>query len=138
MFRKYQLAVWRSIHNFYSHFSKVTFSRIVEPCLFPFTNQFFFWTVVQTDLQVGHCLSCYPFLLTDLFTFLHWKSSLYITHWPFLFYHWLCYWYSVECLYHADWADTLVHTPETLPSNINHKLDTSGGCDVDNYWIMPF
>jgi hypothetical protein len=38
MFRKYQLAVWRSIQNFYSHFTKVTrkcecFSRIVEPCI---------------------------------------------------------------------------------------------------------
>jgi hypothetical protein len=37
MFRKYQLAIWRSIQNFYSHFTKVThkcecFSRIVEPC----------------------------------------------------------------------------------------------------------
>ena len=37
MFRKYQLAVWRSIQIFHSHFTKVTrkckcFSRIVEPC----------------------------------------------------------------------------------------------------------
>jgi len=35
MFRKYQLAVWLSIQNFYSHFTKVTrkcesFGRIVE------------------------------------------------------------------------------------------------------------
>ena len=39
MFRKYQLAVWRSIQNFYSHFTKVTrkcecFSHIVEPWLY--------------------------------------------------------------------------------------------------------
>jgi len=39
MFRKYQLAVWRSIQNFYSHFTKVTrkcecFRHIVEPCLY--------------------------------------------------------------------------------------------------------
>ena len=38
MFRKYQLAVWRSIQNFYLHFTKVTckcecFSHIVEPCV---------------------------------------------------------------------------------------------------------
>ena len=37
MFWKYQLAVWLSIQNFYSHFTKVTrkcecFGRIVEPC----------------------------------------------------------------------------------------------------------
>ena len=37
MLRKYQLAVWLSIRNFYSHFTKVTlkcerFGRIVEPC----------------------------------------------------------------------------------------------------------
>ena len=37
MFRKYQLASWQSIQNFYSHFTKVTrkcecFNRIVEPC----------------------------------------------------------------------------------------------------------
>jgi len=36
MFWKYQLAVWLSIQNFYSHFTKVTrkcmcFGRIVEP-----------------------------------------------------------------------------------------------------------
>jgi hypothetical protein len=36
MFQKYQLAVWRSIQNFYSHFTKVArkcecFSLIVEP-----------------------------------------------------------------------------------------------------------
>ena len=36
MFRKYQLAIWLSIQNFYSHFTKVTrkcecFGRIVEP-----------------------------------------------------------------------------------------------------------
>jgi hypothetical protein len=37
MFWKYELAVWWSIQNIYSHFTKVTrkckcFSRIVEPC----------------------------------------------------------------------------------------------------------
>jgi len=37
MFRKYQLAVWLSIQNFYSHITKVArnyecFGRIVEPC----------------------------------------------------------------------------------------------------------
>ena len=37
MFWKYQLAVWLSIRNFYSHFTTVTskcecFGRIVEPC----------------------------------------------------------------------------------------------------------
>ena len=37
MFRKYQLAVWLSIQNFYSHFTKITrkckcFGCIVEPC----------------------------------------------------------------------------------------------------------
>ena len=37
-FRKYQLAIWLSIRNFYSHFTKVTrkcecFGRIVEPCI---------------------------------------------------------------------------------------------------------
>ena len=37
MFRKYQLAGWLSIRNFYSHFTKVTrkcecFGCIVEPC----------------------------------------------------------------------------------------------------------
>jgi len=36
MFWKYQLAVWLSMQNFYSHFTKVTrkckcFGRIVEP-----------------------------------------------------------------------------------------------------------
>jgi len=36
-FRKYQLAVWLSIQNFYSHFTKVTrkckcFGHNVEPC----------------------------------------------------------------------------------------------------------
>jgi len=38
MFWKYQLAVWLSMQNFYSHFTKVTrkcecFGRIVEPCI---------------------------------------------------------------------------------------------------------
>ena len=38
MFWKYQLAVWLSIQNFYSYFTKVThkcecLGRIVEPCL---------------------------------------------------------------------------------------------------------
>jgi hypothetical protein len=40
MFRKCQLTVWRSIQNFYSHFTKVTckcecFSRSVEPWFVP-------------------------------------------------------------------------------------------------------
>ena len=38
MFRKYQLDIWLSIRNFYTHFTKVTrkcecFGRIVEPCI---------------------------------------------------------------------------------------------------------
>ena len=38
MFRKYELAVWLSIQNLYSHFTKVTrkcecFGRIVKPCV---------------------------------------------------------------------------------------------------------
>jgi hypothetical protein len=38
MFRKYQLAIWLSMRNFYSRFTKVTrkcecFGRIVEPCI---------------------------------------------------------------------------------------------------------
>ena len=37
-FRKYQLTIWLSIQNFYSHFAKVTrkcecFGRNVEPCI---------------------------------------------------------------------------------------------------------
>jgi hypothetical protein len=38
MFRKYQLAIWLSIQNFYSHFTKLIrkceyFGCIVEPCM---------------------------------------------------------------------------------------------------------
>jgi hypothetical protein len=68
MFRKYQLAVWLSIQNFYSHFTKVTricecFGRIVVLSCYLYKVYLYivdgnvFWLLCTC--VTAFCVSCY-------------------------------------------------------------------------------